>query len=248
MKDLKFLKENGVDTETSLSLFGDLETYNETMEDFLSGIDNKLQSLEKNKNTDELYNYAIFAHSIKSDARYLGFKTVADVALKHETAGKENNQHFILKDYDNLISNINEMINVIKRYLTEEPDQKTESKTCKKTILVADDSPLITNLIYKALSGEYNVVVASDGEEVISRLNSNIDILLLDLNMPNKNGFEVLEHLKQNNLFNNLRVSIITGDEERETITKAFTYPIVDMLIKPFSIEELKRIVLKTLQ
>lgn len=249
MKSLRFLKENGVDVDSSLNLFGSVEIYNETMEDFLKGIDKKIDNLKQYKDLDEMHNYAIFAHSIKSDARYLGFKIVADVAFKHETAGKENDQHFIINNYDNLIITVNEMKNVINKYLTEEDEPLIKivgSKLSKKTILVADDSPLITNLIDKTLNSKYNVVIAENGEEVINKL-KNVDVLLLDLNMPIKNGFEVLDYLKEKNLFEDIKVSIITGDEDKLTIDKAFTYPIVDMLNKPFSIDELIRVVEKTI-
>ena len=66
--------------------------------------------------------------------------------------------------------------------------------------------------------------------------------MLLDLNMPNVNGFEVLEFFRNNNLFVKIPVSIITGDDSRETIDRAFTYPITDVLEKPFNERDIKRI------
>ncbi len=251
MKGIKYLKENGVDVDTSLDLFGDLEIYNATMKDFLDGIDLKLRRLEKYKELNDLPNYAIFAHSVKSDARYLGFKLVAEEALKHEMAGKENNQHLIISSYDSFIQSIKEMSDVVRKYLTEEPDdiiRVVHGSKDKKTVLIADDSPLILNLVKKALQSKYNIVEAYDGKQVIERINEFVDIILLDLNMPVKNGFEVLEYLKEKSLFDRINVSIITGDESKETIQQAFTYPIVDMLNKPFSINDLLRVVEKTIE
>ena len=54
---------------------------------------------------------------------------------------------------------------------------------------------------------------------------------------------EVLEHLKANNLFAKIPVSIITGDDSRETVLKAFDYPIVDVLAKPFNESDVKRVI-----
>ena len=71
--------------------------------------------------------------------------------------------------------------------------------------------------------------------------------ILLDLNMPRKDGFAVLDYMKQNNLFEKIPVSIISGDSSKETIERAFTYPIVDMLEKPFSDKSVKVIVDKTI-
>ena len=71
--------------------------------------------------------------------------------------------------------------------------------------------------------------------------------MLLDLNMPNVNGFEVLEYFDKHNLFSKIPVSIVTGDDYRETVDRVFAYPVVDILIKPFNERDIKRIVEKTI-
>lgn len=60
--------------------------------------------------------------------------------------------------------------------------------------------------------------------------------------MPDLNGFEVLEYLKNNNLIKKIPVVIITGDDTEETINKAFSYPILDILNKPFNEKNIERI------
>ena len=65
--------------------------------------------------------------------------------------------------------------------------------------------------------------------------------------MPNIDGFQVLDYLKENNLFEVIPTSIITGDDSKEAIDRAFKYPIVDMLNKPFNEKEAKLIVQKTI-
>ena len=47
--DINFLKQNGVDTDKALELFGDMDTYNETFQDYLDGIDEKLINLKNSK-------------------------------------------------------------------------------------------------------------------------------------------------------------------------------------------------------
>ncbi len=248
MKDIKFLRENGVNVEKSLELFGDITLYNETMGDFLEGIDLKKQRLFNFKMSLDLPNYAIFAHSVKSDARYLGFETIADEALKHEMAGKEDNQKFIEDNYDEFVKKIDFMINVVNRYLTEEPDAAIEVLSANKKLIVVDDSPLITSLIQKSMSSLYDVIVFNDGlkaKEYISKCTSPAN-LLLDLNIPDVSGFDILSSMSLNGQFNIISTSIITGDESEDTIKKAFEYPIVDMLPKPFSIDQLQSVVEKT--
>ena len=118
-----------------------------------------------------------------------------------------------------------------------------------KAIIVADDSMIIKNVIEKALSDEYVVLKAANGREAIKHITDKkyeIVGMLLDLNMPEADGFVVLNYFKNNNLFNRIPVSIISGDDSKETIEKAFTYDIVDMLNKPFSSDNIKNAVNKT--
>ncbi len=71
--------------------------------------------------------------------------------------------------------------------------------------------------------------------------------MLLDLNMPNVNGIEVLEYFKNNSLFNKIPVSIITGEDSNDEIEKALAYPVIEVLTKPFNERDIKRVVEKTI-
>ena len=113
----------------------------------------------------------------------------------------------------------------------------------KNTVIIVDDSELVRNIMIKALNDEYNVICATDGREAIEAIRSNQDNLvcvLLDLKMPKYDGFTVLEYLKNYKLQKRIPVYIISGDDSKETIEKAFTYDVVDMLNKPFSIDKIK--------
>ena len=64
MKDIKILTENGVDVNASLELFGDMETYNETLNDFLESVDKKIADIKKYKESTDMPNYAVLVHSL----------------------------------------------------------------------------------------------------------------------------------------------------------------------------------------
>ena len=117
----------------------------------------------------------------------------------------------------------------------------------KNAVIVADDSELIRNIMVKALSDEFEVIEATNGREAVDAIGkkNNVSCLLLDLSMPKYNGFMVLDYFKNYNLFDRIPVFIISGDDSKETIDKAFTYDIVDMLNKPFSMENIKAAVHK---
>ena len=113
-----------------------------------------------------------------------------------------------------------------------------------KKILVADDSKIISNIIERAFQDKYEVVVAVNGKEAIDIVKNNVDDsiigLFLDLNMPEVDGFAVLDYFKENNLFKRIPVCIITGDVQKERIERSFNYDIVDVLAKPFTFDSVR--------
>ncbi len=257
MNDVNILKNNGVNLESSLEYLGDMELYDETMNEFLSLVDGKISDLTKYKDNHDMENYAICAHSLKSDARYLGFTNLAEIALSHEMAGKENREDFVIQNFDSFISEIRKMISISNEYLHQNNIINTSTKEDViviheeelPSVLVVDDSEIVRNFIIKMCSDKYTIITAVDGVSAISELEkeNNIKCILLDLNMPGVNGFKVLEYLQTNNLFARYPVSIITGADDKETITDAFKYPIVDMLNKPFNERDAKRIIERTI-
>ena len=235
MKDVNLLINNGVDVNASLELFGDIDTYNETLEDFLNTVDEKIGNMTKYKEESDMKNYAILVHSLKSDARYLGFTKLAELSYNHEMQSKANNDIYVYDNYDELINETNRIIDLVREYLGKEKltrENVVNEKHLDKKILVVDDSDIIRNLLKKMFNDEYEIITADDGQEALDIISKNNDLfgVLLDLNMPNVNGFAVLDYFKQNSLFSKIPVAIITGDDSKETIEKAFTYTIVDVL------------------
>lgn len=255
MKDINLLISNGVNVNKSLELFGDIETYNDTLDDFLSEVEGKLVRIKQCKEMSDMANYAILVHSLKSDAKYFGFDKLAELSYNHEMESKANNMYYITEHYDELMNEANRIVHLVKRYVgieneTEVLTPQVSPVTKDKKILVVDDSAIVRNFIEKIFNDEYEVLVANDGAEALGIIGSNIDkiyAMLLDLNMPNVDGFQVLEYFNQKNLFRRIPVSIITGDSSKEVIDKAFTYPIVDMLQKPFNEVNVKNCVDKTI-
>jgi CheY-like chemotaxis protein len=248
MKDVNLLINNGVDVNASLELFGDIDTYNETLEDFLNTVDEKIGNMTKYKEESDMKNYAILVHSLKSDARYLGFTKLAELSYNHEMQSKANNDIYVYDNYDELINETNRIIDLVREYLGKEKltrENVVNEKHLDKKILVVDDSDIIRNLLKKMFNDEYEIITAYDGQEALDIISKNNDLfgVLLDLNMPNVNGFAVLDYFKQNSLFSKIPVAIITGDDSKETIEKAFTYTIVDVLSKPFNEMNVRRVI-----
>lgn len=260
MKDVSILTSNGVNIEKSLELFGDMETYNETLHVFLSEVEGKLSKIKTYKEIADMANYAILVHSLKSDARYFGFEKLAELSYQHELESKANNMYYVTDHYDELMVEANRIVQLVKVYMglanpssssnVVEPAKETVNSTPdinNKTILVVDDSNVVSNFVAKIFNNDYDVLIAHDGQQALDIIGSNQDDkivgMLLDLNMPNVDGFQVLEYLKENNLFNKIPVAIITGEGTKENIDRIYKYPIVDMLSKPFNEVNVKNIV-----
>lgn len=251
MKDVNLLISNGVNIEKSLELFGDMETYNDTLHDFLSEVDGKLAKIKTYKEMADMANYAILVHSLKSDSKYFGFEKLAELAYNHEMESKANNMYYVTDHYDELMTEANRIVSLVKQYMgISTNNQSTVVKPLvikDKTILVVDDSNVVRNFVYKIFNSEYDVLIANDGQEALDIIRANVDDkivgVLLDLNMPNVDGFQVLDFFKQANLFNRIPVAIITGEGTQNNIQRAYQYPIVDMLQKPFNEVNVKNIV-----
>ena len=250
MKDVNILKNNGVNVEKSLELFGDMDTYNETLETFLGEIDEKISNIKKYKEIADMANYAILVHSLKSDAKYFGFDKLAELSYNHELESKANHIYYVYDHFEELMDETDRILNIVRQYLGKETVKKEEINIVKdKTILVVDDSEVISTFINKLFNNEYNVILAKDGMEAINNLdNESIVGMLLDLNMPNVNGFVVLEYMSKNNLLEKIPVSIITGVGNDDIVRKAFDYKIVDVLRKPFNERDIRKIVEKTVK
>lgn len=255
MKDVNILVANGVNVEKSLELFGDMQMYDTTLEDFLNEVGNRLDRIKQYKEISDMANYAIEVHALKSDSKYFGFDKLAELAYNHEMESKKNNMFYVVDHYDELIGEANRIIKLVEEYLGREIVVKTvsndEEPISDKTILVVDDSNVTRNFVSKIFSSTYNVKIATDGNEAINYVANDTEhkivAVLLDLNMPGVNGYDVLNYFKTNNLFSTIPVSIITSDNSKETRDRVFSYGIVDILVKPFNERDVKQVLDKTI-
>ena len=399
MRDTSILTSNGINVQQSLELLGDMEFYDETLEGFLDMADEKISKLENFKNTNDMANYAIEIHALKSDSRYLGFITLADLSYESEMKSKAGDSVFVAENHPKILAEAKRVINLAQTYMGREqtavipgdaaapapvaettsvalpeqqavvqpqvaqpvqqvqaqpamvaapttpvqqatvqpqvaqpvqavqtqpamvaaptepvqqavvqpqvsqPVQEVQAQPAMVTtpvqqqtiepqketiqffpaddyqqqdimsqalymsqqhanpqvagikqgiILVVDDSPLVANFVKKIFSTNYDVLIANDGKKAIEiieddNIRSKIKTCLLDLNMPNVSGFDVMDHFREKGFFVRTPVAVISGAEDTESIEKANSYPIVDILAKPFNERDVQRVVEKCL-
>ena len=106
----------------------------------------------------------------------------------------------------------------------------------RQKILIVDDSELNRDILKEILGETYNYLEAENGNQAIQMIGENIgiDLMLLDINMPQMNGFEVLEIMKESQCINETPVIMISSEADVDTMRKAYELGITDYITRPF--------------
>jgi two-component system sensor histidine kinase/response regulator len=108
-------------------------------------------------------------------------------------------------------------------------------------ILLVDDNPQNLQVLGKLLQEEkYKIEFALDGKSTLEWLkNKQFDLILLDLNMPGMNGFEVCKRIRSDTGMYEVPIIFLSAESERESILKGFEVGAQDYVTKPFDSREL---------
>ena len=118
---------------------------------------------------------------------------------------------------------------------------RCESRAQKPAALVVDDDPDVPPLVERALA-RFDIFSDSvdDGAKAIARLRAlTYDLVILDLGMPEPNGFEVLQALKKESRLRRIPVLVLTGDNSNDALARSFGCGADDLVVKPFNASEL---------
>ena len=112
----------------------------------------------------------------------------------------------------------------------------------KKIEILVINNSASDRLVIKKVLKEYDILCASDGVEAVQLINQHneIDLILLDLNMPNDEGFEILETIKSNDGFKKARIIVLTDYDEIEKEVKGLKLGAIDYIRKPIHMESVK--------
>ncbi len=114
----------------------------------------------------------------------------------------------------------------------------------EKCILVVDDDAMNLKRTKIILQRHYDVVFAESGEEALEILKSEkIDMVLLDIAMPNMNGIETFEHMQANDI--DVPVIFLTASGDEDDVLSALSLGAINYLKKPYIPQELLRRVAK---
>lgn len=118
-----------------------------------------------------------------------------------------------------------------------------------KKLLLVDDSRLMTSM-YQAFLKSYpthdlDARYATDGLDAFARLNEdpNVDLIILDINMPGMNGLEFVERMKLETALQDIPVVMVSTEDQVEDVRRGLESGARAYLTKPFGPEELHRII-----
>ena len=119
-------------------------------------------------------------------------------------------------------------------------DKLGESVLQPRKVLVVDDSKLMHKM-YEVMLRQYALVYASDGRQALDRLqeHQDIDLVLLDINMPNMNGLEFLAQIRSGDEHKDLRVIIISTEGRDEDTQRGMEAGASAYIKKPFHSEDI---------
>ena len=119
----------------------------------------------------------------------------------------------------------------------------------KQKILIVDDSKLNRDILKEILGETYNYLEAENGNQAVQIMGENpgIDLMLLDINMPQMNGFEVLKWMRLSQCIDETPVIMISSDDAVDTMREAYELGITDYITRPFDSLIVKKRVQNTL-
>lgn len=114
----------------------------------------------------------------------------------------------------------------------------------KKNILICDDEEGVRESLNLILGADYNLAFAANGGEALNYLKKhNVDLVIMDIKMPQKNGLETLREIHKDRP--NLKVIMVTGYQSIETAREATKHGVFEYITKPFESATVKSAVKK---
>jgi len=111
----------------------------------------------------------------------------------------------------------------------------------RQRVLIVDDTIVNIQILGEALGGDYEVLVATNGKDALELAQSQSpDIILLDVIMPDMDGYEVCSHLKSDPLTKAIPIIFITTMNEEESEARGLEIGAIDYIAKPFSLPIVK--------
>ena len=248
------LKFPYLDVNSSRGFCSDNENfYLEVLESYVNH--QQVEELEKFYDAKDLENYLIQIHALKSTSKSIGAMHLSEHARALEIAAREKDMDYIKKNHICVMAEYKELLERISATLDQQEIKVEEKEVVPQDlgdaplILVVDDNALNLRGAEKMLETQFKVATVNSGKDALDFVKETIpDLILLDIHMPEMDGFEVLEFLQGDPDYKEIPVVFLTANEERDVEVKGFEGGAQDFIKKPFSADIMIRRVSRILE
>ena len=228
-------KLQGLDVNKGLAYCGGREVlYKDMLLSFVQK--EKLEDIHAFYEIRDWKNYEVLVKALEETSDSIGATELAGQAGMLKIAAKEENHYYleshhkdVMKQYQELLLQLHEVL-VGKKQEEEEEHYETEAH-----VLVVDDDEMNLKLAEHILGKFYTVSGVNSAREALRLLEKGkTDLLLLDLHMPDIDGFEMIQLLQEQEKYKGIPVVLLTADNDREIEVKGFKAGAQDFITKPF--------------
>ena len=226
----------------------DAEVYHDILQAYYVQGRKYCQELPRLLDEKDWTNYGIIVHAVKSTSMTIGAPELSEKARQQESAAKEGKEAELLQGHAEFFRQYEQVLEEVRTLLpTEECSEeasgagprKTEHKktkaSVKDVILVVDDDNINLVMARKLLEEEYEVAAVNSGALAFQYLEEHEpDLILLDIQMPRQDGFEVMKILRNHEAWRRIPVIFLTADRTEKTEETCFRIGAVDYIAKPF--------------
>ena len=232
VKDLSYFLDKSVGMQYCCN---SEEFYREMLNSYLSN--HRLEEIQQKFAEENWEEYRISVHALKSTSLSIGAVALSEAAKCLEFAAKEGRISEIKENHAEVMTDYEQLLDLLREELAECPAENTESEkqVSKELILVVDDDSLNLMFAQKLLGDAYRTECVKSGEEALEYLKKETpNLILLDLHMPDMNGFEVMSRIMQDERTKEIPVVFLTADNDREAEIEGFRLGAQDFIKKPF--------------
>lgn len=224
-----------LDTQTGMQYCCNSEDfYREMLQSYVDS--KKLDAIEEQYREEDWENYRISVHALKSTSLSIGAVNISEQAKQLEFAAKEDRIDYIREHHEIAMLDYGILLEKLRDVLegkTDAPQQSGQNEG--PHILVVDDDPMNIRIAEKMLAEHFCVFSARSGMDALETLTHELpDLILLDLHMPEMDGFEVIRRLKEDARYREIPVLFLTADNDRDMEVRGFQEGAMDFITKPF--------------
>lgn len=236
-----------LDTESALKYCCDSEElYLEIIGTYLE--EDKTELITQYLDEQDIENYRIQVHALKSSSRTIGASALSDEALKLEMAAKTEDTDYIAENTERVIDEYKTLMEKLRSALNNSGDAEHEASG---RVLYVDDDIMYRCLVERMLKDSFGgIATVQSGEEALDYLRHSLpEVILLDLNLGGMDGCAVLKALKSDERLCGIPVVIFTSDDDINTQVRCFKAGAADYITKPADqeilVERVKRLALE---